>query len=1774
MKLLLHFLAATVLAATAAHAQSASRLATEWHVPLRNAPEKFALVDAATGTVRFATVAPGAVVTWSAPIPTGLADVTDACAGLPGASGEILALTSTSANRVILIDALSAAPFPRVMPNLTGIGPSGVAPIGTAPNNELLVATRANGVTPGRLAAHHDLSATAAVLADSSHATAFRRLQPLTAPGSADSLALVTGDSGANTRIELAARGGASHTLTFKDTFTNNVDFATNVRSSDHPARLFTIAYRSGNNVAQLVEFSVPLTTASTLTSNPISLPFPVSTVIPVHGGVGGNLNDGFLAIAADGSQAAHLRVNAAGNGISPPVQTFTAEPGTFLNGLLPVPGIGIVKLASSTPGGPSDLYHAYQWDGSNWVLKDSGILPALPAPGEILATLLFFNADPLADETARLLGVRHLASWTRRTSPAAVPANVLTENFATPASGLTSAGNQSVLAPTGTNYVLTNQHEPALSIAAAGDLGGLMAPTLIIEPASGTYHETFQVTTEYDESRFTLLFRQNGGNWQTAPENLPVAWTTTLEFTLKSSLDATHGPIVTRSYTLPVASLADIDSDNDGVPDYVELAYGLDPFGGSDSDGDGVSDLDEILQGTDPGDDTSTPLPNNTAGVSPEGGIALVATATNATATTEIALGEDLVGYGLDGSLIARSPVATLGSPLPDGGTRGAIIASTSPQPLDGLVAIHSPTYFDLTTDIRHGREIIAFFPATPPPPFTPAFTPSDTDLSTNAGGWISAAMTAAANRPPATTRSIAAPADAATAILLEEIVHSAITSVRPGSDPPAALNDFSFLPGRTADLHREFPSTGDRTLLAAAGFDFRAALTLARTARDAMTATAQSIYQHHATTSATTPGMALPIDVLRIILRGGFLPTGYGGALTAADLNTARNAYATARSQFAQAFRPTATWTVEILAAPAAPGVSLRTTAAPAAPGVSLRTTDAPAAPGVYLRTTDATEVALLNADGSRFQLERGLGLQSGARFTVTGFTDTPPAGSYPTMEITAAVLASRPAASDNDTDGNLLDDEWEKFFFGEIGQDPNSEPHGGGYTLLQYFLQGIDPRSGDLPTGPPTDLAPEIVVEEPAGTDLLDGTAALAFGSSDVGTLTTKTVTIRNTGNANLTGLAVSRSGANASEFALGVLGSTTLAPGTSTTFTVIFTPTAAGARSAALQIASNDATENPFDITLSGTGEIPPAPEIAIEEPAGTDLVDDSATLAFGSANISSPMVKTLTVRNTGSANLTGIAVSRSGTNASEFALGVLGATTLAPGASTTFTATFTPTAAGARSASLQISSNDADENPFDINLSGTGVAVEPFDIAFVGTRYDLRVGNQVAFDLNRLRNPGETLKVSGKIPTGLKYNALTGQLTGILAGKAGTYQVSVQVLQGRSVIRTIILPIAVLDFPTSLIGNFDFLMEDSNSVPIGVCKITITRANQWSATLESAGSSKKRSAKGTFILAEGSPVAQITAPFPADTGAPAVTVNSSLNGSTPGITGTYNGGTLRGFRIAKVGELPPATVAYSLVLDTSQQSGINLPAGLGWLRGKVSNQGIGAFKGLFGDGTAASISLRVSAFGQAILWSQPYKIKSSYIGGIVTLGNLGQTTAGQAPFEDDVWWTKTADATTLSYPSGFPGMPVTVGTSRWLAPASATAMGSSLGWRDNNKTSIMINGGGLSNQDPQSTTAKLPTEFTLDSKFAFVTSMPVGATPVAWKGKASKTDGAISGAFTIPAGFSSDVPAGSAAVSGVLVQDSQWGTTTGCGQIKVPVAGPKGSFKTASIVLGQ
>ncbi len=90
------------------------------------------------------------------------------------------------------------------------------------------------------------------------------------------------------------------------------------------------------------------------------------------------------------------------------------------------------------------------------------------------------------------------------------------------------------------------------------------------------------------------------------------------------------------------------------------------------------------------------------------------------------------------------------------------------------------------------------------------------------------------------------------------------------------------------------------------------------------------------------------------------------------------------------------------------------------------------------------------------------------------------------------------------------------------------------------------------------------------------------------------------MKNTGNANLTGLVLTKDGANNADLTLSAPLLTILAPGETTTFTVSWVPGAVGLRTAAIHLASNDSDENPYDVNLTFTGLNP----IPILAPIGT------------------------------------------------------------------------------------------------------------------------------------------------------------------------------------------------------------------------------------------------------------------------------------------------------------------------------------------------------------------------------------------------------------------------------------------------------------------------------------------------------------------------------------------------------------------------------------------
>jgi hypothetical protein len=264
----------------------------------------------------------------------------------------------------------------------------------------------------------------------------------------------------------------------------------------------------------------------------------------------------------------------------------------------------------------------------------------------------------------------------------------------------------------------------------------------------------------------------------------------------------------------------------------------------------------------------------------------------------------------------------------------------------------------------------------------------------------------------------------------------------------------------------------------------------------------------------------------------------------------------------------------------------------------------------------------------------------------------------------------------------------------------------------AVYDFAIQGTGTNPEINMTGNATNIADGNTT--PSTADHTD------FGSTYIngGTLT-RTFTIQhvNTGTGTLSVGAITFSGANASDFSVTTaVGSTSLNSNTSTTFVVTFNPSGAGVRTATISVANNDSDENPYDFTIQGTGT---DPEINLVGNS-ISIADGSATTTttnhtnFGAVAVSSGnIIRTFTIQNQAGAtsNLIIGAISITGTNAADFSYTSPLSSNLAPGASTTFTVTFDPSALGIRNATINIVTNDSDETPYDFAISGTGTAPE-------------------------------------------------------------------------------------------------------------------------------------------------------------------------------------------------------------------------------------------------------------------------------------------------------------------------------------------------------------------------------------------------------------------------------------------------------------------------------
>lgn len=278
-------------------------------------------------------------------------------------------------------------------------------------------------------------------------------------------------------------------------------------------------------------------------------------------------------------------------------------------------------------------------------------------------------------------------------------------------------------------------------------------------------------------------------------------------------------------------------------------------------------------------------------------------------------------------------------------------------------------------------------------------------------------------------------------------------------------------------------------------------------------------------------------------------------------------------------------------------------------------------------------------------------------------------------------------------------------------------------------------------------------------PTSTYLLSPSSTnISFANTLVGNSSSQSITLSNTGNSSVT---ISQISITSVAFTDGGIALPfTLAAGQSASLSVAFSPAAVGTSAGAMTVVSN-ATNSPATISLSATGVQPQITVVPI-------------SISFGSVTDGVTNTQTVTVKNSGTANLTVTQATITGTGFT--GNGISLPLALVPGASSAFTMSFTPTTASTSSGFLILTSN-AQTSSLSVPLSGTGVAqVQQLSISATSLNFGSQTLSTSASQPITITNTGNSsITISQTSVTGTDFSCsgLSAPLT-LAAGQSTSF----------------------------------------------------------------------------------------------------------------------------------------------------------------------------------------------------------------------------------------------------------------------------------------------------------------------------------------------------------------------------------------------------------------
>ena len=791
--------------------------------------------------------------------------------------------------------------------------------------------------------------------------------------------------------------------------------------------------------------------------------------------------------------------------GFSAPLPITPTGAEGVLSGLVPMPGNVFQLLFAPAAGQASTTAVTFKNGTGGWTQTAVTALSPYRALAAS-ANVLLLAAPVFRTENVALLRTYRAADWSTSVTVGGGPFSVnaqsgsfggATQGIGTPAAQALGPASS---APGGT---AVNQQHAQFSMFTFSSTLGSAVEQVTIAPDPGTFAAAVKITFTGMSAGSTVMFRSSStvpfAAWSagTAPW---IYAPTTVDYYVRTAAGVTF-PTRSARYEFSKAPALQ-DQDGDGVPDFVEIARGLNPAAGPDSDGDGFSDRDEIAAGTDPNNAASKP-----AAAAP----ALNSMLVDISAALQNVSG-GTTGTPIDGVAVTlRDPfgnAAGAGSvgPVVIGGAAAGFARVTSAGIVPDLQYLVARTseHFDVTPattlTLRRGREMIALVPVTPPDPWS--FGATDTGLpvvqtawswggvnwlagSTNwnfglgenegfdanwsasqlapewggaTAGYTAAAwqtqFQAATNRGAQPYAKITlTPVTSISALIAGKIIADQL-AMRSGSAVDGTALVFAPTLTPTFDglrvrdpAHPAAPAFRVQSLLQSV--DAEVALNLSDAGSIALRKIARAIYaRHQALASADLGTLPMPLTALATFVRTGALPpeyTGAGAGFTSADIAAA-------------SAKITALGTTLTTRPSAMLSLFTRNVASPA--GLTLVKNSGG---NIYALFDSALAATALPAN-----------LPSDTPLFVTAYTDLPAVAGYSALEVTTLDLTSLPFLVGTDADGDLLADEWELRNFGSLARNGLDSLDGSAYTIGQEYLDGTDPLSAaSSPLSTPTEM-----------------------------------------------------------------------------------------------------------------------------------------------------------------------------------------------------------------------------------------------------------------------------------------------------------------------------------------------------------------------------------------------------------------------------------------------------------------------------------------------------------------------------------------------------------------------------------------------------------------------------------------------------------------------------------------------------------------------------